>query len=816
MDLMTLAAKIVLDDSSYVKGINNAEKLGEGLSQKMSAMTVAVGNLAADMIKKGVQSISQVIGGAIDGYADYQQLIGGVETLFKGSANKVAGYAKQSFKTTGLSANDYMETVTSFSASLLQGLKGDTDAAAEMANMAVTDMADNANKMGTDIGSIQNAYQGFAKQNYTMLDNLKLGYGGTASEMVRLVNDSKILDHEIKDLDGITFDQLVQAIHVIQTEMGITGTTAKEAAETISGSKASLEAAWSDFLTSIGGEQDQGKLEQAAKNFEETFRTYVVNNLAPAISTTLKNTPELISAVSAAITSLPSEAISDLAGKGITIVTAGVQGATDLAGWLIDGLVQLFKDAKADASKAQELGTAIGEFVGTAISDIVANAPDILGGMVNLGVNLAGGLIEGLFKGLFGEGNEVDELTEEMNDSIDEANKNAAKSSAILDYMQSLTEKYGTATTQTAEWKQALQELEQVMPDAGKVIEQYGTNVQGAIDKLAEMNRQMRITAVMDAMNDALQGQYKLLGEQTVVKTMSESRQDQAQKLIDNAIPTLISNLQTYAGEMLRLNQDMGPEMLQNYENMAKGLDSNGNPLTAYDYDGLVSMLVTAAGGLEQAYRDYGEEGETPIWDKSEADEIYSADEILDMRTVIEQAKQTVQDETALQQQLTEQITATEKEIATTELALQRTAQDVADSGVEMANGIDSGGDAVVNALEQVAAKIGTIRLPRIATDGYSYTPEATGVDTVPYNGFRAELHKGEMVLTKRKAEGYRSGAGTAEVVGAIQGMRQDLQGLRLVVGQKTFGRAVVDYGAKRTREYIGKAESREYAGHGT
>ena len=172
MDLFELQAKLRLDDSSFNKGIVAANAAGEALKGRMSAATVAVGNLAADMVRKGVSAISSTIKGAMDGYANYQQLIGGVETLFKGSAKRVADYAKQSYKTTGLSANDYMETVTSFSASLLQGLKGDTEAAAELGNTAVTDMADNANKLGTDISMIQNAYQGFAKGNYTMLDNL--------------------------------------------------------------------------------------------------------------------------------------------------------------------------------------------------------------------------------------------------------------------------------------------------------------------------------------------------------------------------------------------------------------------------------------------------------------------------------------------------------------------------------------------------------------------------------------------------------------------------------------------------------------------
>ena len=190
MDLFRLAAKIELDDTSYNKGISQAESAAQKFQSNMSAMSVAMGTIAADLIRKGVSAVTGVVTGATGAYADYEQLVGGVETLFKDSSGKVQKYAQESYKTAGLSANQYMETVTSFSASLLQGLGGDTDAAADLANMAITDMADNANKMGTDMTSIQNAYQGFAKQNYTMLDNLKLGYGGTKEEMVRLINDS--------------------------------------------------------------------------------------------------------------------------------------------------------------------------------------------------------------------------------------------------------------------------------------------------------------------------------------------------------------------------------------------------------------------------------------------------------------------------------------------------------------------------------------------------------------------------------------------------------------------------------------------------
>ena len=327
MDLLTLAAKITLDDKSYVNGLREAEGLGSQFANKMSATTVALGNLIAQVAMKAAGALKDMFSSALDGYSDYEQLIGGVETLFKSSSDKVSAYARQAFKTAGLSANEYMETVTGFSASLLQGLQGDTEAAAELANLAIMDMADNANKMGTDLSSIQNAYQGFAKQNYTMLDNLKLGYGGTASEMLRLVNDSGILDHEISSLDEITFDQLILAIHEVQTALGITGTTEEEASGTIAGSFRAMKAAWDDLLTSIGGQQGQERMNEAIENFKTAFSTYV-SNIAPVIAGIIGNSGSLVGAIIDAITDLPNTALSDSFTKRQPHPRPLVQGAS--------------------------------------------------------------------------------------------------------------------------------------------------------------------------------------------------------------------------------------------------------------------------------------------------------------------------------------------------------------------------------------------------------------------------------------------------------------------------------------------------------
>ena len=253
--------------------------------------------------------------------------MGGVETLFKDSSDIVMQYAANAYQTAGLSANDYMSTVTSFSASLLQGLGGDTEQAAEIANLAITDMSDNANKMGTDMEAIQNAYQGFAKQNYTMLDNLKLGYGGTQAEMIRLINDSGILEEKIESMDGITFDQMIQAIHVVQTEMGITGTTALEASTTIEGSLNSAKAAWSNLLVGIA--DDSQDFDTLVENFVDSVVT-AADNLIPRIETSITGLGNLIEkllpVIVEEIPGIVNDILPELVESGINMIQSILNG----------------------------------------------------------------------------------------------------------------------------------------------------------------------------------------------------------------------------------------------------------------------------------------------------------------------------------------------------------------------------------------------------------------------------------------------------------------------------------------------------------
>jgi myosin heavy subunit len=258
-----------------------------------SAITSALNglkSLGTSMINVGKQAIAS--------YADYEQLVGGVETLFGDSADVVQDYASQAYKSAGMSANEYMETVTSFSASLIQGLEGDTARASEYANRAITDMSDNANKMGTDIEMLQNAYNGFAKGNFTMLDNLKLGYGGTKEEMARLIADASKMT-EVQEELGITvdessmsFDNIVNAISVMQASMGVAGTTAKEASTTISGSLASAGSAWQNLLTGIA--DDNADFGQLIDDFVDSVLT-VAQNLLPRIQQTITGLANMVS-----------------------------------------------------------------------------------------------------------------------------------------------------------------------------------------------------------------------------------------------------------------------------------------------------------------------------------------------------------------------------------------------------------------------------------------------------------------------------------------------------------------------------------------
>ncbi len=318
----TLKFDTAIDQTGFKNGIAQLGSLAKKGMEVIAGATAAASGAVAVLGKQ-----------AISAYADYEQLTGGVETLFKESASIVMGYAENAFKTAGLSSNEYMETVTGFSAALISSLGGDTLKASKIADMAITDMADNANKMGSTMESIQNAYQGFAKQNYTMLDNLKLGYGGTKSEMERLLADAEKISGIHYDISS--YADVVNAIHEIQVSMDITGTTAKEAEHTISGSIGAMKSAWKNLVTGIADPKaDLGKL---ISDFVKTASS-AFGNLLPAAKQALAGIGELIKEIAPIIADALPDLISDVLPS---LVSAGWELVQGLGHAIIDNLPAL-------------------------------------------------------------------------------------------------------------------------------------------------------------------------------------------------------------------------------------------------------------------------------------------------------------------------------------------------------------------------------------------------------------------------------------------------------------------------------------------
>lgn len=418
-----------------VSGFGSTIKKGFALAAKAGIATISAASAGIGAIVKSSASA----------YADYEQNIGGVETLFKDNADTIVKYASEAYKTAGISANDYMQNVTSFSASLLQGLGGDTAQAAEIANEAMVDMSDNANKFGTDISSIQNAYQGFAKQNYTMLDNLKLGYGGTQAEMARLINDSGVLGDSIKvdekTVNSVSFDKMIEAIHKVQTDLDITGTTSKEAATTVSGSLGSVKAAWANLMAGMGDKN--ADLKNLIKEMVSTVKTFA-KNIMPVIKQALSGVTTLISELAPDIAVELPQLVSDLlpqlieAGtqifqalvKGIsdnigTITQAAITAITTIAtallqntGPLVQSLATIITTiAQALPTILPDLINAVVEQIPTVIQAVIDCMPAIIDGAIQIVTAIAEALVDNIDLIIDGAVQIIDALAMSLSDS---------------------------------------------------------------------------------------------------------------------------------------------------------------------------------------------------------------------------------------------------------------------------------------------------------------------------------------------------------------------------------------------------------------
>lgn len=370
---------------AYVQIVPSAEgiqgKITEALGGEPAAAGDAAGqSLGAQLVgtlKKVIAAagIGKIISESINLGGALQQSLGGVETLFKDSADTVKAYAAQAYKTVGLSANDYMEQTTSFAASLLSSVSQDTQAAADLANMAMVDMADNSNKMGTSMQDIQNAYQGFAKQNYTMLDNLKLGYGGTQAEMQRLLKDAEKLSGMHYDLGNLA--DMYSAIHIIQQEMDITGTTAKEAATTLTGSFAAMKAAAENVM---GNWSTGADLTEPLQALADTAQTFLVDNLLPMIGNVLAGIPEIVYSLVPELLQTGTELLSSLA-QGFT------EGIPEFFSTALPQLLAFTDQLRDNAASFVDAGL---NLITQLLNGLIAGLPDLIAYVPDIIINICG------------------------------------------------------------------------------------------------------------------------------------------------------------------------------------------------------------------------------------------------------------------------------------------------------------------------------------------------------------------------------------------------------------------------------------------
>lgn len=494
MNLFELFVKIGVDDQASSKISTISQSLGNGLKKAAQIGTAAVSAAAA--------GITALTSAAVKNYAQYEQLVGGVDTLFKNSSQKVQEYADNAFRTSGLSANAYMETVTSFSASLLQSLAGDTEAAADKADMAIRDMSDNANKMGSSIETLQTAYAGFAKGQFMLLDNLKLGYGGTQEEMKRLLEDAEAISGIEYDISS--YADIVDAIHVIQTEMGITGTTAKEAESTISGSTASMKAAWQNLVTGVAaGNQN---LDTLISQFTDSVFT-AAGNILPRIETAFEGIGELIEGfgpiIEEAVPVVVDDVIPALLDAGAELVGSLADGVLDNADLVIDGATdilnnfvqQILSGFPEIADKGFEIVASLADGIGQFSSEIIPAAttmieelvysltdPDnldlLFGAAGDLVANIGGAIVESvprlagaavdLLSGFF------DYLTSEngLNEILSGAAEIASKLiNGLIDSIPDLVGNIGEFAGQIADYILSFEWVEVGLEIAGKIVE---------------------------------------------------------------------------------------------------------------------------------------------------------------------------------------------------------------------------------------------------------------------------------------------------------------------------------------------------------
>lgn len=507
----SITYKVEIDNKGAVKSLDEisetANKNGSKFDSFVAGIGMKFGELAADAVGSAIGAVGNLVSSSLEAFATFEQLAGGVETLYGESASVLMDYAANAYKTAQMSANQYMETATSFSASLISSLGGDTEAAVEYANLAITDMADNANKMGTSIESIQYAYQGFAKQNYTMLDNLKLGYGGTKEEMERLIEDANRL-REAQGLNAdLTIDSyadIVTAIHTVQEEMGIAGATAQEAATTIEGSVNMAKAAWQNWLTALG--DDSADIVDITNQLVDSIAT-AASNVVPRVVTIAMTLLQQVPAIVAQLAPILLSQIQSLIPQIVALIPQFLDAALQLLSSFITALGQI----------VEELIPMIPALVTQICSVLIENLPTLIVAAVQLFTGIITGLVEMIPELIPMIPALVQTVITTLLDNIDELAAAAftlflAIVTAVPQIIGGLVGAIGNAIRQG---------IQAVKDKVGEMREAGGNLLQGLIDGI-KAKVQAVIDAVKGCVKDAIEGAKKLLGIASPSKVFAE------------------------------------------------------------------------------------------------------------------------------------------------------------------------------------------------------------------------------------------------------------------------------------------------------
>lgn len=758
MDVFNLYAKLSLNTSEYEKGV---EKAKGGASSLMDVFSGTVlGNVVTDGLRNianGFVTIGKMATGAaisigkasLDSYGEYEQLVGGVETLYKDGAKVVEQYAKRAFENVGMSANDYMETSTSFAASLVSSLAGDTDAAAEMSNMAISDMADNWNKMGSSVQSVQDAYRGFSKQNYTMLDNLKIGYGGTKTEMQRLLADADALNAK----QGIytkysidSFSDIVQAIHVVQTEMGITGTTADEAASTIQGSTASMKSAWENLLTGIADPEQnfQGLMDDFVNSFIGAGKN-IIPRIKQIVPTLIDGLSEIVTQLAPYVSSVIME-LEPTVEEGLQALFGGLSSVASELQPIVSDVFSFLGDAIVSG-----LTTAVENSDFSFLLDIFENVKTAVEGVVPLIEKIAPALVT---VGAAAKGWEIGKKLQSIVTGFDEAKVAVSLFSMGL----SDAEIAQGALNGTLKASEVLAGLLTGKISLMTLAQTAAAKAQAAFNAVLAANPIALVVVAIGALVGILAVLYaKNEDFRSKVNAAWESVSEKVQGVVDFLMPYIASAMDSIKNVVEKVVESLVPvaESVGQAFSAAWDLAKTVWSWASAFFSAIVQAIITVfspfapliSGIFGAAFAAV-----KTVWGVATSFFQMIFNVITGIFAVIDGV-------------LTGDFSKAWEGIKGIFGSVFSFFDGVGNEAVE---GIKSGISAIwgglvsfVQDLWDGIKSIFVINASDVKNNTGSNSHRAGGLDYVPYNGYAADLHRGEMVLTAREAENYRNGGKT-------------------------------------------------------